>query len=159
MIRLVDDVPHARILDVGPGFGKYGLLMREYLSVKPDRLDAVEAEGRYLTEFRWLAAIYDRIHNAYVENLPDDVLAEYDLVFMGDVLEHLDERVARRLLDRIPGRVVIATPRDFFQNPEWKTHPSEKHRSAWTAADFGDRVELDASNDALAAVVVRLAPQ
>lgn len=159
IVNLIEQCPHDRILDVGPGHGKYGLLAREYLNVKPTQLDACEADEGYLVEFGWLASIYDRIYSCPVEDLEADVLATYDLVLMADVIEHLDVDTARAVLDRIPGRVVISTPRDFFQNPEHVEHPYETHRSRWGVADFGSRVEIDASIEQWGAVVVVLGPQ
>lgn len=150
------------VLDVGPGCGKGGLLLREY--VRRDlRVDAVEAEQRYLEQHEWLWAIYDVIYHDDVCNLSTATLGEYDVVLLGDVLEHLDQDAGCALLERIPGFVVIATPRDFFQNPEadqgW---PTERHRSQWSAETIAavrpvDREEADAP-DTLGAVIVRCPP-
>lgn len=50
IVRLVETAdPHRSILDVGPGYGKYGILLREYLNRKPERLDAIEVEPSYVT--------------------------------------------------------------------------------------------------------------
>lgn len=150
------------ILDVGPGHGKYGLLAREYL--KPRRLDAAEAEPRYLEAFPWLRAIYDHVMPEKVELLYRNTLERYDLVFMLDVLEHLDRDTATALLARIPGRVLIATPRDFFQNPEadqgWET---ERHRSVWTLEELYTIRPLEVARtdllvDGIGAVVALTAP-
>lgn len=144
-----------RILDVGPGVGKYGLLIREYL--KPvDQLDAVEAWPLYVKEFPWLSAIYDRIFICHAGALSDSQLAAYDVVLMIDVIEHMEKDEGLDLLGRIPGRVIVCTPENFFQNPEADEIPPEKHRSLWSVADFGERVEVD--NSQLGGVLVRLKP-
>jgi 2-polyprenyl-3-methyl-5-hydroxy-6-metoxy-1,4-benzoquinol methylase len=154
------------ILDVGPGFGRYGLLIREHLDgihpgLRIDRLDAVEAEARYLHLFPWLDELYDHVFVDDVLDLPVAELDGYDLVLMLDVIEHLEKPAAMELLETIRGAVLIATPRDYFQNPEaldgW---PTEDHRSHWTPEDFGTRVDRFDVNAfvAFGAVLVRLAP-
>lgn len=122
------------ILDVGPGLGKYGLLLREYLHA-PLVIDAVEAERRYCTPR--LRAIYDSIIVNDATKLHRHVLERYDLVVMVDVIEHLTEQAGRDLLDRIKGHVIITTPTVYFQNPEAaRGWPTEEHRSFWRAGDF-----------------------
>jgi 2-polyprenyl-3-methyl-5-hydroxy-6-metoxy-1,4-benzoquinol methylase len=153
------------VLDVGPGFGKFGLLFREYVEGIDhgsafSRLDAVETEPRYLARFRWLPEIYDRVIVADVCALSDTEL-DYDLIVMAEVLEHLDRDAALHLLGRIPGRVVISTPRAFFDNPEADEWESERHRSHWTPEDFAERAERfdQRAFDELDCVLVRLAAQ
>lgn len=162
ILTMAAEVKPRRILDVGPGNGKYGLLVREYLPPL-ETLTAVEAELRYLDSFPWLDKIYDVLIPADVVEMTVDFLAMFDLVLMLDVLEHLDREAAVALLRRIPGRVIISTPRDFFQNPEadqgWET---ERHRSHWTGPEIAEirplEVEDVAALDAIGAVLVRTAP-
>lgn len=150
------------LLDVGPGLGKYGLLVREYVD-RDAQVHAVEAEKRYITPR--LEAIYDDVVYSDVTALPSGYLESFDVVLMIDVLEHLDAGDAATLLARIPGWVVICTPRDWFQNPEADEYPTERHRSHWTEATIqvasAGRVEY-ADRRALrdhGAVLVRLRPQ
>lgn len=159
------------VLDVGPGFGKYGLLLREYVEGLDrggvfERLDAQEAEPRYIERFTWLDSIYDHVFVGDVCAHADiDVGVPYDLVMMLDVLEHIERDEALHLLGRCRGRVLISTPRDYFQNPDVDVWPTENHRSHWTPEDFA---ALDRScapmidNDAFeryACVMVMLGPQ
>lgn len=150
------------ILDVGAGFGKYGLLIREYVNGLAggavSLLDAIEAEPRYLERFPWLERIYGNVIEADVTVLTREELAVYDIVVMADVIEHLDKDVALELLARIDGYVVISTPRDYFQNPEHLEYPFESHRSHWTVEDFGPRVDRtnQVIEDELGGIVVRL---
>lgn len=144
-----------RILDVGPGRGKAGILLREYIGEPPiERIDAVEMEPSYITPR--LRAMYDTVHKCEAADLSDEVLASYDLVLMVDVIEHMEKDDGLNLLARIPGRIIVCTPRDFFENPAGLP-PSEKHRSLWTATDFDDRLEREDVNSlAMGAVLVRL---
>lgn len=153
IVHLAWSVQPTSVLDVGPGHGKYGLLLREYLPPL-DRLDACEAEPTYVTDV--LFAVYDSVYVQSVCTLDDAVLAAYDLVLMVDVIEHLDRQAGLELLGRIPGHIVVCTPAEFFQNPPGLP-ASEQHRSLWTADDFAPRIVEDCSRDG--GIIVRLAPQ
>ncbi len=157
ILHLVETAePHRTVLDVGPGFGKAAVLLREYLNVKPERIDAAEAWAGYVTP-RLLDA-YDTVTIGSVLDLDRSTLAGYDVVLIIDVIEHLAKRDGSALLDRIPGWVVVCTPRDFFSNGPGHP-PTEEHVSHWTVDDFGGRVE-SFDRDALhaGAILVRLRP-
>lgn len=138
VIEMAREVKPKRVLDIGPGNGKYGLLLREY--IRGDlHITGCEAEARYLEMFPWLRVIYDEVWHADGTELTASELAEFDLVLMIDSLEHIARDVGEALLRRIPGRVIICTPRYWFQNPEadqgWET---ERHRSLWTPDEIRD---------------------
>lgn len=126
--------PHRRVLDVGPGWGKYATLLREYLDDPPEVIDAVEAWAPYIEDHN-LRALYRQVYRADVLDLTDRVLAAYDVVLMVDVIEHLDLGDGFDLLARIPGRVVISTPATFFDNGPGLP-PTETHRSLWLPEHF-----------------------
>jgi SAM-dependent methyltransferase len=167
VLAMLAEVAPRRVLDVGPGHGKYGVLCREYLPTL-ERLDAIELEGRYVDRFPWLTAIYDRVAVGDIctaAAFEPEWLAGFDVVLMVDVLEHLTEGAATELLRRIPGRIVIATPRDFFQNPEagegWE---SERHRSLWTSTSIAEAAGRPLEVDdvwawGIGGVVVRVGPK
>lgn len=166
-INLVERVPHRALLDVGPGHGKLAVLAREYLNNPPALIDAVEAWPDYVHEFE-LARLYDTVYvgdattdrwetgyeyrrtaagHLQLHDLPPvdarQRLAAYDVVVMGDVIEHMEKGPARRLVEGIPGAVVINTPVEFFHNGDGLP-PTEAHVSHWGEDDwhdFGDRVD------------------
>lgn len=155
---MVREVPHASILDVGPGRGKGGVLLREYLA-GVERLEAIEGWEPYVTAR--LRCIYDRVHVADVMAPWIDArwLGEFDVVLMVDVFEHLARADALALLERIAGSVVICTPAAWFQNPEARTIWTEAHRSLWSVEDFQamPRAEVAYVNE-WGAVLARLGP-
>lgn len=149
--------PHRSVLDVGPGWGKAAVLLREYLNERPVRLDAVEMHAPYIDAHR-LDRLYDQVHAGDVCDLPDELLAGYDLVLMVDVIEHIPKPRALELLERIPGRVVISTPVEFFD-----TGPglpaTEAHVSHWTVDDFTGTGRLEDYVEQHAQHLVVLAPR
>lgn len=154
VLDLVAGVPHARVLDVGPGRGKYGVLLREYVA-DVGTIHAVEAWSDYITPR--LEAIYDLVIPRDVMELTTDGLAFYDLVLMVDVIEHLTHDDGEALLDCITGSVVICTPRDYFQNPEARTIWTEDHRSHWKVEEFQAMSRCDVAYvNAVGAVMARL---
>lgn len=156
ILNLVYTAPHRSVLDVGPGFGKYGLLIREFVG-GVDRLHAVEAWPDYVTPM--MRAIYDTVFTLDVMLMSRASLSGYQLVLMVDVLEHLSKEDGCALLERIRGSIVICTPKDFFQNTaevEAGIWP-EEHRSLWNLEDFQamSRTEVAYVNEE-AAVIARL---
>ena len=151
LLALVQGTGAKTVLDVGPGHGKYGILLREYAQV--ETVDAVEAWEPYVDAFG-LWGIYRTVFIADVCDLPMEALAAYDCVFMGDVLEHIPRDKAIPLLERIPGWVVICTPADFFPQPH--EVPTEWHVSHWTQGDFPG---ADLVIEKLGGLMVRLRPK
>lgn len=147
--------PHETVLDVGPGRGKYGLLLREYLNRPPRRIDAVELEPSYVDDR--LRALYDDVFVGDVLALAR-ALELYDVVLLVDVIEHLEKDDGLELLDRISGRAVISTPVEFFSNGPGLP-PSEEHRSHWTRADFEATGRLEEDGSRFGQTIVRLGPR
>lgn len=159
VVAMVDQVPHDHVLDVGPGWGKYAVALRECLNVRPVRIDAVEMVKEYV-DTHGLATLYDTITIGDVCHLPSETLAGYDVVLMVDVIEHLDDVAAFALLDRIPGRVVICTPVEWFQTDDGLPEP-ERHRSHWTAWSWeivAERRPVEVEYQSLGGWLVRLGP-
>lgn len=148
--------PHETVLDVGPGRGKYGLLLREYLNAPPRRIDAVEVEPSYVDDR--LRGLYDDVLVGDVLELADRALELYDVVLLVDVIEHLEKSAGLELLDRIAGRAVISTPHEFFSTGPGLP-PSEEHRSHWTRADFEATGRLEEDGSRFGQTIVRLGPR
>lgn len=144
------------ILDVGCGFGKYGVLLKEYLDPTPEIVDGVEAWEPYVINHN-LKGIYNHLYLDDVTNLDKKTLDKYDLVNMGDVIEHIEKEKALDLLTRISGWVIIATPFDHFHTDEGLP-PTEAHVSHWTKEDFRNTGRLDRYEVSYGSHVVRLSP-
>jgi len=138
------------ILDVGVGFGKYGVLFREYLDVWSagslaqtrkeswrTRIEGVEVYPEYLTLLHEF--IYDKVHVGGILDVIDG-LGSYDLIFMADVLEHFDkadgERLIGKLYDHADKCVLLTYPKNAKPRRGFHGNDAEAHRSTWTRADF-----------------------
>lgn len=148
--------PPKKILDVGPGYGKYGVLLKEYLESDPI-IDAVEAWEPYVIDHN-LRGIYNQVYVSDVCDLPQDVLDQYELVNMGDVIEHIEKERALNLIDRISGWIIIATPFEHFYTDEGLP-PTEAHISHWTEKDFINTGRLDRYEVSYNSHIVRLSPK
>lgn len=112
----------AEILDVGAGWGKYRLLLPEYRNV-----DASEAWQQTVEEEK-LTRLYRVVHTQDAGTLHESVVAGYDLVIMGDVLEHLPRAAARRLV-RAARSALVAAPYRYRQGAVGG-NPYERHLQA-----------------------------
>lgn len=148
---IVEQIALARpqsILDVGVGFGKYGVMIRDALELPLERyhkhqwkirIDGIEAFPEYknpIHEFVYNQVFYVDIR-AVVNQLP-----KYDVILLIDVLEHFTKEeglsLIRELLARTNKFVLISTP--LYPAPQHKYlgNEYEEHKSRWTLTDFLD---------------------
>jgi len=96
----------AKILDIGAGAGTYSDML------KPEgfsNLHCVEAFARYLDEYK-LGEKYSKVFYGDVTKLDID-FHYYDLIILGDVLEHINLEEAQKLLEKITkSDVIVAVP-------------------------------------------------
>lgn len=153
LITIMD--PHS-VLDIGTGFGKYGILCREYLELWDGRqqysdfkrrIDGVEAYGPYITPLH--RYVYDNLYVQDVQELVDNLDYNYDLVLLIDVLEHFSkkdgERLLRKLLSKHKG-VLISTPKDPGDQRDAFGNTYEVHKSRWTKMDFTNLTNIQKGN-------------
>lgn len=100
--------PTSKILDVGPGYGIYGLSLDNY------HVDAVEIFEPYIKKYK-LNKIYKNVYNEDILNFD---WTSYDYIIFGDVLEHIDPIQAQKLIKDITQagkKCLIAVPYSFEQ--------------------------------------------
>jgi SAM-dependent methyltransferase len=133
------------VLDVGVGYGKYGILAREYLEFGVDykpfeerriRIDGIEAFPEYIADGQRF--FYDDIHIGNVlEILPG--LPMYDLILLVDVLEHFTREEGIRLLTLCSQKakhVIVSTPLDIGVQGAVFGNEFERHRYQWKKNDM-----------------------
>jgi hypothetical protein len=123
------------VLDIGAGAGKWACLVRAALPHA--RLIAVEVEPSYVDRFD-LGSRYDEVRIMPAIDLLEDIEAEYDLVILGDVIEHHRKSAGLDLLHFLIYRtryLLIQYPERYRQNALDGAR-SEAHLSVWREADF-----------------------
>lgn len=134
VMHLAISVDPQVVVDVGPGYGKYGLMCREYLP-NLQVLQAVEVEeGRLPTQ----DAIYDHIVTKSVLHVAPPYWGNVELVLLIDVIEHMSKEQGKRLLRTWMDAgcsVIVSTPK-IFEEQHDDHNPYEEHVSLWTWEDF-----------------------
>lgn len=144
LVRKID--PHS-ILDVGVGFGRWGILFREFLELWnygnydgkwKRKIDGVEIFEKYIQPYH--SFFYDKI---YIENALDYLKRtdeKYDLINFGDVIEHFQKDEAMILIELALSKsrfVLINIP--VGKNWEQKgtsENEFEEHKSIFYNSDF-----------------------
>jgi hypothetical protein len=151
------------ILEIGPGFGLYGVLARQYLEVwcapvpygeRFVTLDCVEIHEPYITDLH--RSVYD---NIAIGSGLDVVRAApsgcYDLVLILDVLEHFSREEGAELIAecrRVSRNTLVNVP--YPPGPQGTVfgNEHEAHVSAWDVPDF-DPCEVLEKSDALICLI------
>ena len=138
--------PDFKILDVGAGFGKWGFLIRDTFDVmlfqnfvKDDwkiNITAIEPFSKCVT------SLQDKIYNKIIrEEFFDcvDGLGYFDLVILGDVIEHFEKEKGYEVLDKLfehTNNIIVSTPNGFLPQSAWADNALEIHKSGWLLEDF-----------------------
>lgn len=147
VLKLVEAIRPMSILDVGCGNGRYGFLFRETLDLNYGRLiqpewevviDGIESENDYVTMVHH--SVYNVVHVA--DWLKYEPNRKYDLVFMGDVLEHFPEGDWQKALQKAKdcgSYVIVVCPNGLSEQGAWMGHESEIHRVTLDPAKVGGK--------------------
>lgn len=117
-----------KILDVGPGVGTYADILKPHNY----QLDGLEIYDGYIKAYR----LGEKYKNIYLGNIVTFDVSEYDLVILGDVLEHLTIEEANIVLEKCKN-VLVAVPYlcpqggvDFNYENYRLINPHEEHKQA-----------------------------
>ena len=140
IMDLIISIKPSSVMDVGSGFGKYGVLCREYLELWDGRqeygflrrIDGVEVFENYITPLHKF--IYN---NIYIENITSEVNKleyNYDLVLLIDVLEHFSKDDGKLLLTNLVKKnkgILVSTPKNPTPQTDVFDNVFELHKSLW----------------------------
>ena len=135
------------VLDVGAGFGKYGVLLREHLDISHGRyakeewqvvINAIEYYKPYITPLH--KYIYNEIFISDVYDIVD-FIQDYDCILIIDCIEHMNKskgkEVLRKLYNKCNKLFLISFPTtcNKEENSCWPNH-RETHRCLWTVEEL-----------------------
>lgn len=110
----------SKVLDVGPGWGCYGQILKHNYTV-----DCIEIFPRYVEQFN-LKQIYNKV---IIGDICDFDYQEYDFIVMGDVLEHIEKNKAINLINQMNNKnkkIMVAVPYQYKQG-EYEGNIHETH--------------------------------
>lgn len=135
--NLFSRVNFLKVLDIGPGAGKYADAIRER---KPETyIECIEIDSEYVEQFD----LHKKYNKVSIMNCIDLINPEYydmqfDLIILGDVIEHLRKSDGIDLLNFLVYRtkwILLQYPIKYIQNSV-DGHHSEAHISVWSKIDF-----------------------
>lgn len=152
------------ILDIGAGFGSFGVLARLYTDICYNRYHRLQWKTKIIgieIHKPYLNPLHDYIYDSMIFADAVRVLEsfqkkneKFDLILCCDAIEHFDKERGLWLLELINSTSktsVITTPLKFFPQTGFLNNPYETHRSHWTKEDFiGYRVKILCQNKILA---------
>ena len=145
VMRLILGSSKNTILDIGPGFGKFGVLCREYADIWQIRydkeswktkIDCIEVFENYITPLH--KYIYDNIYVGKAEELIHQ-LDNYDLILVLDVIEHMDKEVGIQFLKNCKEKaktIIVSTPNGHSSQGVVFGNEYEVHRCGWSIPEL-----------------------
>lgn len=146
--QVIADHPGS-ILDIGVGFGKYGVMLREvfdipYLRYEKDqwviKLDGVEGFRKYQNPIH--DYVYNEVFYGDIRTIVHTLPQNYDTILLIDVLEHFEKeegkQLLRDLLKKTNKSLILSTPLNPDVQLEYLGNTLEAHKSRWTIVDFAD---------------------
>lgn len=151
ILNTVKNLRPISLLDLGCGSGSYGVLFRDILDRMRQRykpidwrvqIDAVDIWSEYFTpihEYIYdVFAIFD-IRKVSDGEWPSELLDVYDVIFAGDVIEHLPKEIGRDVLYKLREHakaIVVSTPVKPYEQGAYQGNVHEAHLSVWEPEDF-----------------------
>jgi hypothetical protein len=148
-VEIIRELRPASFLDVGVGNGKWGFLVREYTDVWNGHflraqwtcnIEGVEIYEPYIAENIHQQAIYNKIHIGDVTSIVNS-LDSFDVIYAGDVLEHIEKEASLRLVQRLTAMAKIAFICSIPLGAEWLgkrgyDNGHEDHVSCWEISEL-----------------------
>ena len=147
VIDIIKAINPYRILDFGMGFGRWGILAREFLEVWGDenysgtwkrQIDGVEVFPDYIKPYH--QHFYSNIYIEEGYEWIQKCSFGYDLVIFGDVIEHFEKSRGLELIEKaltISQYILINIPLgEYWKQSKKNKNKFEEHKSVWSSSDF-----------------------
>lgn len=146
IIDIVIKLNPQRLLDVGSGFGKFGVLCREYLELCDGRddyknwirtIDTIEIFSDYITPIHKF--VYDNIYIGDAFEIIQTLEMKYDLILLIDILEHIEKEKGILLVNNClkkSNSILISIPKRPSEQYEVFGNKFESHVSKWTKKEL-----------------------
>ena len=146
-IDLIKKLDPKSILDIGVGFGRWGILFREFLEIWGERnysgkwnrtIDGVEIFPGYIKDYH--KYFYNNIYNEDALEFIKRTDKNYDLINCGDVIEHFNKKDAEEFIGACLNKsryLLINIPiGNNWKQGAINDNEHEKHLSTWHNTDF-----------------------
>ncbi len=145
IMELIISVDPKSVLDMGSGFGKFGVLCREYLELWDGRqkiefsrrIDCVEVFQKYISPL--YEYVYDNVYNNNILEVAPKLDTKYDLILLIDVLEHFEKNDGVNLLKTLLANnecILVSTPKKPTPQKDAFGNVYETHRSVWSTPEL-----------------------
>ncbi|MDQ2685271.1 MAG: class I SAM-dependent methyltransferase [Thermoproteota archaeon] len=145
IMEMIISVDPKSVLDMGSGFGKFGVLCREYLELWDGRqkyefnrrIDCVEVFQKYISPL--YEYVYDNVYNNNILEVAPKLDIKYDLILLIDVLEHFEKNDGVNLLKTLLANnecILVSTPKKPTAQKDAFDNVYETHRSVWSAEEL-----------------------
>lgn len=147
VIEIIKAINPYKILDFGMGFGRWGILAREFLEIWDDenytgawkrQIDGVEVYADYIKPYHHY--FYSNIYIEEGYGWINKCINQYDLVIFGDVIEHFEKSMGLKLIEKaltLSQFVLINIPLgSYWEQTEKNKNKYEEHKSIWSSSDF-----------------------
>jgi len=127
IVKIIKSNPQCKILDIGCGEGKWGKLLKDFV-----RIDGIEVYKPYIEKYN-LNQYYNKIYNVDMRDF--NLYPRYDIIILGDVLEHISKEDAVLFISRLKQRVTnifLSIPITFCPQGEVDGNKYEKHLYHWS---------------------------
>ncbi|MBI3334504.1 class I SAM-dependent methyltransferase [Candidatus Pacearchaeota archaeon] len=130
------------LLDIGTGFGKYGVLAREYLDYETypnfkKQIDGIEVFKRYVTPVH--KYVYNNIYIGEAGKMLEKIKRKYDVVLLLDVLFDFTKEDGRKLIKQILKKnnaLLLSIVKVCWNEKAEFDNPYEIFKSQWTEREL-----------------------
>lgn len=146
-IDIIKKINPSSILDIGVGFGRWGVMYREYLDYWAGRilrrdwtmvLDGIEVYPKYIKKYH--KYFYSKIYYGDAYYVIDKIKKNYDLAILGDVFEHFEKDKAIDLMKRLLKKskyILLNLPLgENWEQAEGCGNIHERHLSFWESEEI-----------------------